>query len=502
MNEGGICVSVCAGSAEEFRERIHAAQGRAEVVEMRFDCLNGGEREKALEFLGSTTVDKPIVVTFRSAEQGGRNAATIDERRKFWSSLPPGVWGVDLEEDAVDFYKGDAAKILSFHDFAEMPANVGAIFDRLEYAGADVIKIACQAHDAIDAIPLWNLIERARKRQKRFVPIAMGEAGKWTRILGPLFGAFMTYSSLDKAGETAPGQVSADDLLDIYRINELDSSCSVYGVIGDPISQSRSPFIQNSAFSHARLNAVFVPMLVKDIDAFMTRMVRPSTRELELNFGGFSVTMPHKLSIMRHLDEIDLVAREIGAVNTVHISDGRLKGYNTDAYGFIGPLKDVFGDLCGARVALCGAGGAARACAYALNEIGADTLVFARDENRAAALAEEFGLGSGSFMKLTANGARPGADFDILVNATPIGMKGPQKDATLFTAEQIAGARLVFDLVTSGEDTPLLKAAKAAGALTIGGSEMLLWQGAKQFEIWTGLEAPIDAMRNSLLKRI
>ncbi len=502
MNDARICIPVCAETADRFLTDIKRAEGSADIVELRLDYLPTAEREKLIPAIDGLQFSKPLLATFRSKEQGGHSDPSVDQRREFWRSLPNVVWGVDLEEDAAKLYDGPAVRIVSLHDFSRVPVDLEAIFERLDATGADIVKVACQTDDAVDAIPLWRLIDRAKSRSKEVLPIAMGEAGKWTRILGPSHGAFMTYASLAVDGGTAPGQITADDLHYIYRIKSLNDETCVYGVIGDPIAQSLSPYMQNAAFAMAKLNAVFVPLLVKDIAAFMTRMVRPATREIELNFGGFSVTMPHKRSIIPHLDRLDPVAEKIGAVNTVEISGGTLTGHNTDAHGFITPLKRALGDIRGLRVALCGAGGASRACAYALREEGAEVTVFARDEAKSEALAGEFGIGFGQLTKLTEPGARPGAEFDILVNATPIGMKGPMREATLFTAEQIDGARLVFDLVTSGEDTPLIREAKAAGAMTIGGGEMLIAQGARQFEIWTGLNAPLDVMRDAVLKRI
>ena len=196
----------------------------------------------------------------------------------------------------------------------------------------------------------------------------MGEAGQWTRILGLGHGAFLTYASVDADRETADGQITADELVNVYRAKQLDRDTRVYGVLGDPVSSSLSPYMHNAAFKDAGLNAVFLPLQVKDLDAFMRRMVLPAIREVELNFAGFAVTMPHKQTIMKYLDDIDPVAKKIGAVNTVKIDGDKLIGYNTDAHGFITSLKQRIPDLKGVRHAVLGAGGAARAVIHALKE--------------------------------------------------------------------------------------------------------------------------------------
>ncbi len=287
-------------------------------------------------------------------------------------------------------------------------------------------------------------------------------------------------------------------MIDVYRVKELDRETSVFGIIGDPVSSSLSPYMQNPAFVDGGVNAVFIPLLVKDLDQFVRRMVHRETREVELNFGGFSVTMPHKRSITPHLDEIDPVARAIGAVNTVKMDGDRLIGYNTDAYGFIEPLKARLGDLRDARAWIVGTGGAARGCIYALREAGADVAVFGREPARSHALAEEFGVRAGSVSDL-----RSGVtDADILINATPLGMRGANEDETIATAAELDGVKLVYDLVYNPSETRLLREAKEAGVQTIGGLEMLLAQGARQFEIWTGREAPVDLMRMAVTERL
>ncbi len=225
----------------------------------------------------------------------------------------------------------------------------------------------------------------------------MGEAGKWTRILGLAHGAFMTYASLDAGSETAPGQVSAEDLIEVYRAKELNEQTEIYGIIGGNTSYSMSPYMHNAAFKSAKLNSVFVPLQVGNLDEFIARMVKPETREIELNFKGFSVTIPHKQNIIKHLDFVDETAKKIGAVNTVKIENGKLYGYNTDAEGFIEPLKNFYGDLKDAKVAIFGAGGAARACVFALTQENADVTIFARNAEKAESLAEEFKVQSSKF---------------------------------------------------------------------------------------------------------
>jgi shikimate dehydrogenase len=226
-------------------------------------------------------------------------------------------------------------------------------------------------------------------------------------------------------------------------------------------------------------------------------MVRSETREAELTFHGFSVTNPHKQAVLEFLDETDDAARAIGAVNTIKIEDGRLFGFNTDCEGFIRPLRERSGDLNGARAAVIGGGGAARACIYALNREGAAVSAFTRNLEQSAKLAADFGI-----KNLTFDGLKGMSGFDILVNATPLGTRGENENSSVSDSFPLDGVKLVYDLIYNPAETKLLKAAQAAGVDTLGGLEMLLGQAVEQFKIWTGREAPAEAMRRAVLDRL
>ncbi|MDM7922755.1 MAG: shikimate dehydrogenase [Pyrinomonadaceae bacterium] len=267
-------------------------------------------------------------------------------------------------------------------------------------------------------------------------------------------------------------------------------------MIAGDTSYSMSPYIQNAAFKAAGMDRVFVPLQVNGLGDFIRRMVRANTREIELNFRGFAVTNPHKQAIMEYLDEIDNAAKAIGAVNTVSIEDGRLLGTNTDAAGFIAPLIDLYGDVRGARVDVVGAGGAARACVYALRQHGAEVTVYARDLRKAHSIAHDLGT---SLKEI--DDTRPFVS-DIVVNTTPLGTPGPLEGKTIATTERLKGVQLVYDLTYNPQETLLLKQAKAAGCKTLGGLEMLIAQGARQFEIWTRTKPDVDAMRTAAIARL
>ena len=508
MSEGKICVSICAATVEDFIEKLNAAETFADVIEVRFDCLKNDEPEVLFQSLADfrKRFRGKLLATFRPPEQGGKSDLTLEDRRNFWinSHVFEHVDWADLEPDfpveEVNKFRGKPFSriIKSFHNFSNIPVNLEAIYKQLFLAQSAIVKIAVQADDAADAIPVWKLLARAKAENKQIIPLAMGEAGKWTRILGLAHGALMTYAAPVEGTETAPGQISARDLTEIYRVKQLNEQTEIYGVLGANTSYSLSPPMHNAAFKYHKRNAVFIPLQVKNLDELIRRMVRRETREIDLNFRGFAVTIPHKQAIIKHLDHLDEAARQIGAVNTIKIVDGKLYGYNTDAPGFIEPLINIYGDLKGAKVAVFGAGGAARACVYALKKANAKVTIFARSLQKAGSLAEDFKVQSSKFKVQSSKYE----EFDIVVNATPLGTKGALENESVVSARQIGAVRLVYDLIYNPFQTELMRQADKVHVPKIGGMAMLVAQGAKQFEIWTEEVAPVKEMSAAVLKKL
>ena len=256
-----------------------------------------------------------------------------------------------------------------------------------------------------------------------------------------------------------------------------------------PVAHSISPAFHNAAFAAAEFDAVYIPFEVKDLKSFIKRMVHPRTRELDWSMRGLSVTAPHKSAVMESLDWIDPVAREIGAVNTIVVEGDQLRGYNTDAAGFINPLLEKCGDLKGWPCAVIGAGGAARAVVWGLRQRNVEVTVFARDTHSAETLAKEFGA---AYQPLS------GASFEnfkVVVNTTPLGTMGPLQSETPANASQLSGASFVCDIVYNPISTRFLREGEIAGCQTLSGLEMLVAQAEEQFRLWTGAAAPAGVMR-------
>jgi 3-dehydroquinate dehydratase/shikimate dehydrogenase len=520
-----ICVPLCVRRADDLTDAIERATHVADVIELRFDCFaDEAQLDDALLQLPTllSRHTRPFIFTFRPKEQGGHRALDAATRIDFWTRrLRPILEAaakqtdkdqiatmrhfVDLELDLLDDPSRRAALsslrdlvtlIVSQHDFACVPADLESIYERAASIDGVIPKLAVGAADITDCLPVLQLLERARREGRDVISIAMGESGLLTRVLAPSRGAFLTYGSLDGEHATAPGQITARELRELYRVDAINERTSIMGLVGSPVAHSLSPQMHNAAFEARGLDAVYLPFETRDVRAFARRMAHPRTRELAWNLRGFSVTAPHKSAIIEELDEIDAAAREIGAVNTVVCEGDELHGYNTDAAASLAPLRALI-DLRGARVALIGAGGAARALLWSLRESHARTTLFARDHERARTVAEQFDASSRQLEGAHFN------EFDLVINATPLGTRGAREDETVASAAQLRGVRLAYDLVYNPAETRFLREARAAGCeACVGGLAMLVSQAAAQFELWTGASAPVEVMRAAAEKKL
>ncbi len=499
---------VCVKRASEISSAITSAAQFADLVELQLDCLTESDFSELHSKLAHLSQDSlpPIIFTLRPAEQGGNHNLDWETRLRFWSSavhlLLRDKHYADIELDmlhalaqANDFAPDWNRIICSRRDFAGVPEGLEKIYERMAATQARILKIAVQANDITDCLPLLRLLQRARAEGREMIAIAMGAAGILTQILGPARGSFLTYGALDAEQATAPGQLLPADLRDLYRIHELNEQTEILGLVGQPVMHSISPHIHNTAFAACQLNAIYLPLEVSNLKDFMHRMVQPRTRELDWKLRGMSVTAPHKRAVMEYLDWIEPSAQAIGAVNTIVIEGEKISGYNTDARAALAPLRDVI-KLNGARVAIIGAGGAARALLWSLREACARVTVFARKAESAKETAQAFDAEFASLQDANFK------EFEIVVNATPLGTRGPQEDETVAVASQLRGTKIAYDLVYNPSETRFLRFAQEAGCHTIGGLSMLVAQAAAQFELWTRKTAPLDVMQQAAMKAI
>ena len=492
-----LCVPITETSADHFLSAIDEAANIADIIELRLDYLPDPELAKVLAALLTQKLTKPLLFTFRPQEQGGKRELPLGTRLNFWRSLQSEILNLisfaDFELDLVEYLADKTPPIAwdkiicSHHNFDETPVNIGETCNRIAHTPAAVIKIATKVNRIADCLPLFDLMERG---EKPAIILGMGLPGIATRILALSRGAMLTFGALKRGAESASGQPTATELNNLFRVHQLSKQSEIYGVAGNPIGHSRSPLIHNSAFKFLNRDAVYLPFEVDDITEFVRDFVHPKTKVFDWNLRGLSVTIPHKLSIMPQLDFIAPEAQAVGAVNTVVIKNNELHGYNTDVAGAMKPLETLI-ELKGARAAIIGAGGGARAICYGLRERGANVTVYARDIQKAKILAAEFKANSASLSDF--NGTT-----DIVINCTPLGMQGHNEGASPVKPEALRNAQLVYDLIYNPLETQLLKDAKIAGCKTVGGMAMLIAQAAEQLKLWTGEEVLTEIMWQSV----
>jgi 3-dehydroquinate dehydratase/shikimate dehydrogenase len=490
---GKLCVAIQADSPAELIDRAQAALADSRFLEFRLDSLAkpAGALPKVKEFLAAHR-DVTAIATCRRKSHGGQFVGSLASEFELLSkAAEAGCQIVDLEVESAEearpaalarFRDGlrtaGAALLVSFHDFTKTK-GLDKAAARIEAFQPDFVKVVSTARTLADNLAVLKLIEE-RSLSAEVVGIAMGEEGLVSRVLGPRAGAPFTFAASSEGAETAPGQVSARALRELYRIEQLDRATQLFGVAGNPIAHSLSPLMHNTAFRKVNMNAVLLPLKVRALSDLLT-VVR------ELPLAGVAVTMPLKQEVLPHLANPVLkgsipLTTKIGACNTLRASgDGKIVGFNTDVDGVVRPLERRL-KLKGARIAVLGAGGAARAAVFGLVEQGAEVFIVNRTHETAVALAKQ------AKAKALKHELFAKSHFDVLINSTPCGMAGSKQ--ALPIAENELNAALVFDMVYNPLETPLLKLARARGIPVITGLEMFVQQGARQFEIWTGKPAP------------
>ena len=283
-------------------------------------------------------------------------------------------------------------------------------------------------------------------------------------------------------------------------IQKLTAHTRICGLFGDPVEHSISPAMHNAAFKKMGLDYIYLPFRVSEKNlAGAVKAIR------SLNLRGVNVTIPHKVAVISLLDELETTTEKIGAVNTIVNDNGRLKGCNTDAAGFLRALEEKGIDPSGKKAVILGAGGVSRAISFIIAEKGADIDIISRSKSLeyAAKLAKSiYGYTKSNIQAIELNETNLKQSLrqaDILINATSIGMN-PDADMTLVPQKLLRPEMVVFDVIYNPEKTRLISDAEEAGATAIGGLDMLVWQGTLAFQLWTGVEAPLTTMKNTAIK--
>lgn len=434
-----------------------------------------------------------LIATCRRREAGGHfRHGSADEIAVLARAAAAGCRWCDVEIETAENVgatqlKGALAParlLISAHDFRRLPQNLPAIVRRLEACRGDLIKIAAACRSLAE---VRRLLELAHGRSDAVV-VPMGDDALAARILALREGSALAYAPIGQS--TAPGQIPFGEIERVYRLKRrfgnsktgISPQTGLYGVIGDPVAHSLSPLMHNAGFASRHKNAVYLPFHVRGLADFIAAIT-------PLRIAGFSVTIPHKERILRYLDYCDPLASQIGAVNTVVLRRGRLCGYNTDFTGVLQAIERRL-PLSSSSVLLIGAGGAARAAAFALTRAGASVSIWARRLQRARALARTV---DGEVIDRRGIARRP---FDAIVNCTPVGLH-PGGGSPLEAHE--LNCRLVMDLIYRPLKTELLRRAESRGLETISGVDMFVAQGVAQWELWMGEAAPKAVMRRVVL---
>jgi 3-dehydroquinate dehydratase / shikimate dehydrogenase len=487
-----VCVAVIGSDPHEMAEKAELLVRDNSFLEFRLDYLP----KPALAFTRikrfmETHPGTVAIATCRRVANGGKFRGSIASQLDILSkAAASGCQMIDIELQTASKCKPAlwqklrtrAAVILSFHDFRATKKLDETLEKMLTYP-ADFYKVVSTATTLSDNVTMIKFLAREGDRHS-MVSMCMGEQGIVSRVLGVRAGSLFTFASATAGEETAPGQITAQELRSVYRIEQVDVATRVYGVVGDPIAHSLSPTIMNAAFRRENVNAVYLGLHAKTLKDLLT-----CVREIPIH--GLSVTMPYKESILPYLDNTDSHTTKIGACNTVvRAQDGKLYGFNTDAAGIVRPLERRLSTLEGARILVLGAGGAARAAVFGLKERGSEVYILNRSLAPAKKLAHQ------ARARIIKRADLKKMAFDVIINATPVGM-GNSRDTPLQDKE--INSRYVFDMIYDPGETRFLKLGKERGAQIIPGIEMFVHQAARQFEIWTGKPAPWDEMLRVVL---
>ena len=477
---GKVCVAIIGATPAEMIEKAEVAVRENPFIEFRLDYLEKplAALPKLKTFLSERS-EVTAIATCRRVAGGGKFKGKIaDELEVLQKAATSGFHMVDVELQTAEAIKAPeleklrargAALIISYHDFTATK-DLDGIFERIRPYEPEFIKIVSTAKSLADNVAMMHFLERTRD-MANLIGICMGDQGIISRVLGIRAGSVFTFAAATPGEETGPGQVAARTLHETYRIDQLDISTRVYGVAGNPVRYSLSPLMINTAFRRETVNAVFLALQTTKMSDLLT-LVR------EVPIHGLAVTMPLKEDILKHLEKTDPVSEKIGACNTViRAQDGKLYGFNTDVAAVVRPLERRL-QLKGAKVLVLGAGGAARAAVFGLKEKGAEVFILNRTAEDGLKLARQAKAKTFKREQLAKT------QFDVILNATPIGMHGVKPNHILEPKE--INARLVFDMVYNPERTALLQAAEQQGKITIPGTVMFRAQAERQFEIWTG----------------
>jgi 3-dehydroquinate dehydratase/shikimate dehydrogenase len=489
-----LCVALIGSDASSIMERAESLVRDNPFLEFRLDYLS--QPAAGLPKLKSFMEMHPeatVIATCRRAVNGGKFRGTVAAQLgMLLKAADSGFQLVDLELQSVQALKtaeleelnNRVGLIISHHNFRNTKKLEEPFAEMSKYT-ADFYKVVTTATNLYDNVVMMKFLE-ANSAKHEMIGLCMGEQGIISRVLGVRAGSIFTFGAATRGEETAPGQATALELRDTYRIDTVDAATQVYGVAGDPVEHSMSPVMMNAAFRRETVNAVYLSLHAKSLKDLLACVH-------DIPIRGLSVTMPYKQAIVDELENSDPLTKLVGACNTlVRSADGKLYGFNTDVAGVVVPLEQRL-HLAGARILIVGAGGVARAAAFGLKAKGAEVFLTNRTAEKGQTLARQ------AKVKYIKRAEVAKQSFDVIINATSVGLGG-NKQSPL--EEKELNTKYVFDLVYVPAETKLIRMALAKGLQVVPGIEMFVQQGARQFEIWTGKPAPVAEMAYVVTKAL
>ena len=487
-----LIASVLAHTRDQvLRDAARAAMLGADWLELRLDTWPADEDLTPV----FAAVRLPVLVACRTPEDGGGYRGTLGERRELLTqALAAGAQGIDLEQwetwSPPVGHTGLKLRVRSFHSFTGVPRELRQLRDELSSPGT-VAKIVVTAHDLADAAPVFELLQGTDQTRQPTVAFALGRTAWPTRVMSAAMGSPFVYGSLGENEATAPSQPSIAQLGGLYRIGQLGPGTTWYGLLGNPALHSLGPWLHNRAFRRLGIDGVYLPLETSRPDAVLAMLPRE-------RLGGVSVTAPHK---QRLLDACDVASEEavaVGAVNTLVFGadasgEPRCTGHNTDVLGVRAALQEAGAgrDAPGAAAVVLGAGGAARAGAFALRQLGYEVTMLARSHDAVRAWTEQHSIRVGSLSESVLERLAP----RVLINATPVGSVDRAPEERLVPEYTPAEGTIVHDMVYRPHRTRLLRDAERAGCATVPGVEMFLAQAQAQVHLFTGESVSHDVLR-------
>lgn len=517
-----ICIPITSGTMKEALRAIERSCQLADVLELRMDLIGKISLARLITAVRDESDAVKIIVTSRRKDEAPLAGTAVHDRNNVKSSRGKMALlkqAIELKADFIDIELAEGRRaihelkslcvkkgsrtnlIISYHNILETPPldKLKKIFHQCARYKPDVVKIISTANTVEDNLTMLSLISYARKKSQKIIALCMGDQGSVSRAVAPLMGNFISFAALDRAGRSAPGQFTVNEMNQIqawfrgkYRetlpIQPLQKSIPKnYVLLGNPVEQSLSPLMHETALDKMGMADQYIAFCTQDIGRALDGI-------RGMNIRGASVTIPFKVAVMEYLDDIDAAAVEIGAVNTIVNHNGRLAGYNTDWLGLILTLNKMM-TIKNKTFVIVGAGGTARAAVYGILKEGGFPIIVNRTLKKAEILSEKMQC---PFYPLSELGR---IKADGLINTTPVGMY-PQRGKSPVNASVLGRYQYVMDVIYNPLKTKLLADAEKNGCRIFSGVDMFVNQGAEQIRLWTEQEPPLALMKKTILGKL